>query len=49
MLRESQANIEKEGKINRGRDLLSLLVRANMQKDLPESQKMSEKDVLSRK
>ena len=31
-----------------GRDLLSLLVRANMDTDIPESQKMSDEDVLAR-
>lgn len=31
------------------RDLLSLLVRANMSKDIPESQRLSEEDVLARK
>ena len=32
----------------RGRDLLSLLVKANMATDLPESQRMSDEDVLAR-
>lgn len=31
------------------RDLLSLLVRANMAKDIPEAQRLSEEDVLARK
>ena len=31
-----------------GRDLLSLLVKANMATDIPESQKMSDEDVLAR-
>lgn len=33
----------------RARDLLSLLIRANMSSDIPESQRMSDFDVLSRK
>ena len=32
----------------RGRDLLSLLIRANMAKDIPESQRMSDEDILAR-
>lgn len=31
------------------RDLLSLLIKANMASDIPESQKMSEEEVLGRK
>ena len=31
-----------------GRDLLSLLLRANMAEDLPESQRLSDRDTLSR-
>lgn len=31
-----------------GRDLLSLLVKANMATDIPESQKLSDKDVIAR-
>ncbi|EMD37142.1 hypothetical protein CERSUDRAFT_115058 [Gelatoporia subvermispora B] len=31
----------------RGRDLLSLLIRANMAKDIPESQRMSDEDILA--
>jgi hypothetical protein len=31
-----------------GRDLLSLLIRANMSRDLPECQRMSDEDVLAR-
>lgn len=38
--------IEKNGL--RGRDLLSLLVRANMATDNPESQRLSDKDVIAR-
>jgi hypothetical protein len=32
----------------RARDLLSLLVRANTAKDIPESQRLSEEEVLAR-
>lgn len=32
----------------RGRDLLSLLIKANMATDVPESQKLSDDDVLAR-
>jgi hypothetical protein len=32
-----------------GRDLLSLLIRANTAKDLPENQRLSDQDVLSRR
>lgn len=31
-----------------GRDLLSLLIRANMSTDLPDSQRLSDKEVLAR-
>ena len=31
-----------------GRDLLSLLIRANLSRDIPESQRLSEEDVLAR-
>ena len=33
----------------KGRDLLSLLVRANMATDLPSNQRMSDDDVVARK
>ena len=33
----------------KSRDLLSLLLRANMATDLPESQRMTDEDVLDRK
>jgi hypothetical protein len=36
-----------EGGLN-GRDLLSLLIRANMSMDVPERQRMSDKDVSAR-
>ena len=51
LLTESKAAIvadEKDGRISRSRDLLSLLVRANTANDLPESQRMSDVDVLAR-
>jgi hypothetical protein len=32
-----------------GRDLLSLLIRANVSRDIPASQRLSEEDVLARK
>ena len=57
LLRESKAAVvadeEIGGKFERStfkkRDLLSLLVRANMSTDLPPSQQMTDDDVLSRK
>ena len=33
---------------HRGRDLLALLIKANMSTDIPESQRLSDKDVLAR-
>ena len=51
LLAESKAAIvahEKGGEASRSRDLLSLLVRANTVKDLPQSQKMSDANVLAR-
>lgn len=39
---------EIEKKNMRGRDLLSLLVKANMAADIPESQRLSDEDVLAR-
>ena len=41
----SPTNVEK--KDIRGSDLLSLLLRANMASDLPESARMSDKDIVS--
>jgi hypothetical protein len=45
-------SMTEKGKIEQnslhGRDLLSLLVKANMDTDIPESQKMSDEDVLAR-
>lgn len=49
LLAESKAGVaahEKGGAASR--DLLSLLVRANTAKDLPERQRMSDADVLAR-
>ena len=47
-----QASAAEKGEILKnslhGRDLLSLLVKANMATDLPESQRLSDKDVLAR-
>jgi hypothetical protein len=57
LLRDSKtavaADEETVGKLEKSalkrRDLLSLLVRANMSTDLPPSQRMSDEDVLARK
>lgn len=38
-----------EGKSVEGKDLLSLLIRANMATDLPESARLNDEDVLARK
>jgi len=48
LLRESRAQAVRTDEKGGGRDLLSLLVRANMATDLPESQRMSDRDVLAR-
>jgi hypothetical protein len=50
LLRESQREISMgvASQSGRARDLLSLLVRANTSKDIPESQRLSDKDVLAR-
>lgn len=52
LLNDSKAAIaasEKEEKDTvRGRDLLSLLVRANTATDIPDHQRMSDEDVLAR-
>jgi hypothetical protein len=45
LLRESKASIHDK---SMGRDLLTLLVKANMATDLPESQRLSDDDVLAR-
>ena len=43
---DENANAEKEQGRGSGKDLLSVLVRANMDTELPESQRMSDEDVL---
>jgi hypothetical protein len=48
LLQESKARAAGSGEKKSGRDLLSVLVRANMATDLPENQSMSDKDVLAR-
>lgn len=48
LLADSKAIVAGTGEKRGGRDLLSLLVRANMETDLPESQRMSDNDVLAR-
>jgi hypothetical protein len=48
LLAESKAVTAGTGEKQGGRDLLSLLVQANMATDLPESQRMSDEDVLAR-
>ena len=48
----ARASATEKGEIEknslRGRDLLSLLVKANMATDIPESQRLSDEDVLAR-
>lgn len=48
----AMASATEKGEIEKnnlqGRDLLSLLVRANMATDIPESQRLSDEDVLAR-
>jgi cytochrome P450 len=48
LLTETKAVAAGTGEKQGGRDLLSLLVRANMATDVPESQRMSDEDVLAR-
>lgn len=43
---DSKKNMDK--KAWRRRDILSILMRANMMHDIPESQRMSDEDVLAR-
>ncbi len=38
-----------DGNSLHGRDLLTLLIKANMSTDIPESQRLSDEDVLARK
>ena len=57
LLRDSKSAILADGKTDgkldksswHGRDLLSLLLRANMSTDLPSNQRMTDEDVLARK
>jgi len=53
LLKESKATlVEANGKKDerfKKRDLLSLLLKANLSTDIPESQKMNDRDVLARK
>jgi hypothetical protein len=52
LLNESKASLTGTGEKGnnwKARDLLSLLVRANMASDLPVHQRMSDEDVLARK
>ena len=48
LLAESKSVAAGTGEKQAGCDLLSLLVQANMATDLPESQRMSDEDVLAR-
>lgn len=48
LVAESKAVAAGTGEKHGGRDLLSLLVRANMETDLSASQRMSDQDVLAR-
>jgi len=53
LLKESKtalagANGEKDDRFQK-RDLLSLLLKANLSTDIPESQRMNDRDVLARK
>jgi hypothetical protein len=50
LLADSKREIAENGtfETGRGRDLLTLLVRANTAKDVPEAQRLSDKDVLAR-
>ncbi len=52
ILRERYESKEKEGGVERkdiaGRDLLTLLLKANMATDIPENQRLSDEDVLAR-
>lgn len=44
----SQDNEKGDGKALQGRDLLTLLIKANMATDLQEDQRLSDEDVLAR-
>ena len=41
-------NLKEDENDARGRDLLTLLLKANMATDIPESQRLSDEDVLAR-
>ncbi|KAF8206821.1 cytochrome P450 [Mycena galopus ATCC 62051] len=47
LLEDSKRDIAENGDAGRGRDLLSLLVRANTSKELPENQRLSDDDVIA--
>ncbi|KAF8206820.1 cytochrome P450 [Mycena galopus ATCC 62051] len=47
LLEDSKRQIAENGDAGRGRDLLSLLVRANTSKDLPANQRLSDDDVIA--
>jgi len=53
LLKESKAALaeanEEKDEIFKKRDLLSLLLKANLSTDIPESQRMNDRDVLARK
>ena len=44
--KEKDAGVERHNM--RGRDLLTLLIKANMATDIPDSQRLSDEDVLAR-
>jgi hypothetical protein len=48
LLTESKATVAGTGEKRGARDLLSLLVQANMETNLPGNQRMSDQDVLAR-
>ena len=48
-IRTEKALFEKQNTSKKGRDLLTLLMRANMATDTPESQRMNDEEVLGRK
>ena len=47
-LRADNRHSEKQGSNDQGRDLLTLLIQANMAADVSESQKMTDEEVLGR-
>jgi hypothetical protein len=52
LLIETKTDLKKSGRVDKdslkARDLLTILVRANMATDIPEHQRMSDTDVLAR-